>query len=893
MIRSLFAHGCHIIYTSQLTIYDVDTDTTLKSTHSKLFESMARKRARSHSDDHQSDPKEALAGTDNVELGEKRTISQEKDSQYNSYARHRERLEVRERILTSSLQQVTDDITRTQDKLVNMIDQRESAETRLLELQQAQRRLETTIARQEALTIKLEAAHCRTMDLFHDVQNVHVDEGAEGLSVVTNSPEVIDTEDVNNSVLDSEQSDMITRSLESDSSSESLRAFLSDWRADGTTIHSLGVGLDSALDFLRFVQTVSSEVLACTSEPAALRRSFIRNTCLDALCVIRHDRDSATADDDALSSIDVCPYELDGDCLDSYCTFLHFSTSRRDVERELLPLPSISLQGKEEAETKRDVVGPKSPDLVVSPNVSHVDIDDEDYIGLPESKNDLEDQNDATRYYDTSTASMPESEGVSDCFATFFSGSLSQLSLHDVLSGTGWDFSASVLSIPKPTDDNVVDLLIDVTWGICLASLAGRFDLARTLLTMTSSDPLYHHSTQAQRRLADGVFSLLGDLVEKSFSFNNSMSQDPFEPALLLQQAALVIVEFLQSTTHFVGDSAALSSWKNLETALSSTTRSQRTDEIHIPASEASSHAALDKLVGDQMVSLRAFHGATTSASLHDLVECTIPDCIKKMWYCMNTTQTQGYSFKRQVFHEAFVFSGAIKCCISVVVSTNLSRKGNVELCQVYQKIVEAMKQYFGAIAPHTALHMALVPIVASCVALGCALKLYAVTQGLITHSFDAIPVSRFSDILWSQLFQLRATFPSQLEDNRVSEQAVNQRLASICESARVRLRYLTLPGDWNVLNPSSVHSSDALTFIRTVRLQTSSILHCTLNLQRTGSCMEADSLKEGVCPTLLPMSIMDAGDRLSAIQLNKCQIHALPRTFGSSFGRLKVRSLE
>jgi hypothetical protein len=291
---------------------------------------------------------------------------------------------------------------------------------------------------------------------------------------------------------------------------------------------------------------------------------------------------------------------------------------------------------------------------------------------------------------------------------------------------------------------------------------------------------------------------------------------------------------------------------------------------------------------------------------------------------CLRATIMMGHiilgsleAFVRQVPNGEDQFDSSTSAALNIVDTT------------IYKILVE----WSDLVADVPMLEMLLSPLYAASISTAVFLRHYSKAQhrlesllGEARESKHGIPktklvsFSKFSELLWSQLVQLRFSLSSSPDtpagkkkkkdswDMKPSQIQDCNQLASCIESRHVALHHVCLEGDWNLITAMNhrpllkkdqelQHFQDWRSSI--VRLQQVifgqtkdeelDLAHCPFVHRQdkaNGRIAASDLLR-----STLPRSILLAGHSLKSLNLEGCSLSRLPIAFGLYFPALLVRS--
>lgn len=216
---------------------------------------------------------------------------------------------------------------------------------------------------------------------------------------------------------------------------------------------------------------------------------------------------------------------------------------------------------------------------------------------------------------------------------------------------------------------------------------------------------------------------------------------------------------------------------------------------------------------------------------------------------------------------------------------------------------------------------LCLAPLNALSVAMAATLRRYGKAQRRLEAALNAVLAKRrsalcggylvYSELLWSQMIQLRSSLPllpDSTESKRLASltadtKSEHRSIASTAYAFGIQPSHLTLCGDWNMIKVFDLNSRKYAALVH-VRKYTFSLLESLFSTQRhhVGSSLFCNlwhlaltetSMAKRVpsSPSLaFPRSTLLVGRELSVIVANNCDLKQLPVTFGKCLPNLKVQ---
>lgn len=182
---------------------------------------------------------------------------------------------------------------------------------------------------------------------------------------------------------------------------------------------------------------------------------------------------------------------------------------------------------------------------------------------------------------------------------------------------------------------------------------------------------------------------------------------------------------------------------------------------------------------------------------------------------------------------------------------------------------------------------------------------------GNIYHDDKIISLARYSELLWSQLIQLRMSLPeldSQLSiesgnsNSRITHANNTSTVSTLCNKIGrlgIRLHHVAPFGDWLLTHAADRESvvteqqdCAILTLMRAVTGTSTSVSGSGFNnvlrlpIERCRTFASCSSLSP------LPFLFLHIGQSLTSLDLSKCSLFCLPLTFGCCFPKMKYLNL-
>jgi hypothetical protein len=325
-----------------------------------------------------------------------------------------------------------------------------------------------------------------------------------------------------------------------------------------------------------------------------------------------------------------------------------------------------------------------------------------------------------------------------------------------------------------------------------------------------------------------------------------------------------------------------------------------------------------------------------TAASEISSIRSLIDDVVQPSWlackeWLRNHTVEERTSslLLKTILLMGYILLGALEKAAGLIPSDDLVAELKAELTELYSTI----DRILSALRRETRLlpwvDLILSPLFAANVSLACTIQLYEKAQNrlesLVYRGVDSaddatsalldVHFASFSDLLWSQLIQLRSSLPvfsrsdgETTVNNRPSvvgwklsadTNKSHEKLAARIIGKGLCLHYVCLDNDWNVLRALNedgglAHSTDS-DLLQTCAAMVESVStgsHRTdlvVILSRKRMSLLAAHGQPSLVRSAFPRSLLLAGSRFATLQLNGCGLECLPHHFGTYFPNLSV----
>lgn len=491
---------------------------------------------------------------------------------------------------------------------------------------------------------------------------------------------------------------------------------------------------------------------------------------------------------------------------------------------------------------------------------------------------------------------------------------------------------------------------------ICrIAIHAGRFDITRSLLEVSSKVDV----DVIHQNVYEKVIEQLARLEQAAFSYD-AQSFSFFQTSFCVQASLVVLSEFVR-TVENAKQNLGLEKWKqyvaSLQDVAMDCTDAFMTSLLADEAPAASSDELVEEVLKIVLntVDNKKKYGETENAlfkfqdmeneirwaqrsfnadsspslkSLHQIDDQILKSCWSlvsksihvsrnksqedRLWGCLNAIILMAYA----ILGSLERFAAEVNCGEDELSNPSLT----AALTTVDATIHRILKGISNQLDDVPMVDLLLSPLLSASVTTSTFLRQYATSQHRLETTLSLSPdtpkglsLTRFSEMLWSQLLHLRMCLPTEsLPANtktkyewELSQEVKNdnKRLLDRLETLGIRLHRITLEGDWNLVCTMG-HSRS-----RSKRRLPENLSHIILrSIFRANSQEEEEncSVQMGKVnlvhrsargrnhfPSIstLPRSILLAGHSMKNLCLEECNLLCLPSSFGLYFPNLKVRT--
>ena len=751
-----------------------------------------------------------------------------------------------------------------------------------------------------------------------------------------------------------------------------LRLF---WEAEKPTYSRIGAFvpcLGSGILISSVLSIVASEVVLTDSlnnDGWQHRRQCMWNTCLDVRMILSSPATSSPKTEEGGSqekpmidpNIQLCPYELSGECQDEFCAYQHLKERPfgRILPRELLPLPrlvfSTNLQSEDAASAS--VAGPSTELNKSTPIESAIRgassmkeqrnelTDAADYLELPGT--DAHDElpfsfghstfSERPRDGKQQASTEPHSTGWFS-HAKLAQSLTSQSSVVAILENMGFSFDEETNVIDSEKIDKRFIFQESFEWMdltvncFCVMLHAGRFDISQALLkycrTLCRKWGLEDERVSVVEKIFLPLIQSLDSLESRMFAYESHGSKDTFGHPLEAQFLATVLCFFLfRSRECRVKDIDSLAATlRSIVTVIN--------DNIEVPE-ESTGHVvgvivetvktALKNLVeqeglqNDQSFSslLRAIDKGREIRRIVAKMDFTcvgegvLLQCMRLFGGLMESASEKASMLLGGTWIVGNVLLGSIESAAGQI-SIDCEIDGRqTELTDLYLVVDRTLHELQKYSLNFPTVVLLLSPLYAANIALATTLRLYNRAHHKLVSLLSPnskVALSRFSELLWSQLVQLEALLPTRT--NSLAGKEADQRkppdlspetrqryelLVNHIVACGVHAHHVTLANDWNLANILSEDDSDIvfesclnITDVLPGSPGASSLTEFVLEDHK----LSRRQTRGAPLPiySKIPQSLLLVGSSLSRLTLSKVGLDKLPYHFGSFFNRLEVK---
>lgn len=680
-------------------------------------------------------------------------------------------------------------------------------------------------------------------------------------------------------------------------------------------------------------------------------------------------------------NVALCPYEISGSCADPDCVYQHLvqRESGALLPRELLPLPRHRRSHSKASRGTNSQPG-QTVARFASGDEKKVE-DKSDFIALPPP---VEEDWISDRSFDPSLLKtrggfwwmeegraadlrkLPKDTPISEVLTIMGLRFFKSRSKQSVLSSLSAD---GIPPLSFGGTCKAVGMLIDC---VRLALHSGRFDICRSLQqpSMINVGWLLDQTSSSEKEsgnlLHQIVFlcrEMIDEAIKSSYAFN-SKETSPARAAIDTQVILAVFYYFMQHLDSFFenGDvserTSALQKWleimkkidKGALFALPGNFPSDTTfddvlkkvcsvDAVDDTATEFSDPRfdSISNFVDGVQASLYLKGFVSESKSTRDLVDRILYpslDAARKLFHSSLAEEKAGASaelaLSKGITVIAYVVLGAVEWMAGQIRGDSIDSL-HAELCQVCHVVDKILMEIRSYGAPILMLDLLLSPVFASNISLAVTSKVYdralrRLEGLLIDYDDDAnLNAMQYSELLWSQLAQLRASLPDRVLDSSDADSLLislnlpttivdsHEFLASYVSQLEVCPHHFSLANDWNIvaaliksktskernkrrkkvrnrdpirndmlrkeclrlMTPSSTHALQRVNFLKKQPLQLNRFHGAPLEIRPA-----------------IPHSILLTGSTTLELNLSLTSIRRLPHHFGNYFPNLKTLRL-
>ena len=801
------------------------------------------------------------------------------------------RLEEEIAILESSLRTITKrkhKVTREHDVALRSIHNKEK---RLSVLVDEQNQLRETLERQKRLQkdleLLLERSQHQLRRLVSPDENLSLDEITELANRVDMDEDDSVSEEgsfpcsetANESKSDSEKEAEVT--------AERLQAFWVSKKSMSDRVGSFIPFLRSREHVLSILKTSVEQVLAVDADDNGwqYRRQSQWNSCLDVRLMILSaecegektvQRKTGYRTDGIDPAIQLCPYELAGECLDDNCAYQHLQHRRYGslIPRELLPLPNLCLAVNESAEQDRDddsssslgTAESLSGDKAGENNTAENFASNEDFISLPSlhlKKGGYQETQLLFRGGIDDLLTAKKAAYKSGSFLWLAESSLRELpdrrlSADLLLQRDGALLFASS-DVPKDNSEGFAVLARLISY-ICFASHAGRYDVTSKLFLLADNLCEGWKTHGNAGNMSSSIVELMREMENQSFAYDSTEGSHIFHQCFEIQIVGAVLVcilDDLSSSQVDMEPERCQDAWSKFLLALhgSVVRNGKRPDSagkvldfLKYDAFVWKKETTLDEELNSQSLSkmlhlfLDDFKTARETRghmsgllSLPFLIDQVLPRSLQLFQDLVKSGLEAERKPTRVVFKRVSILSevifGSIENAASrICVDENVEQHKSdcLALFVTIDRILKAVQKEAPLFPP---LELILSPLFAANCALASTIKLYdrahQKLQSLLSFDYVGSPspsLCNLSELLWSQLIQLYSSLPKRSEVSPGVPQRrrilsseirdVHDLISSEVGARGVFPHHVSLSNDWHLVDYLSQQNDDA--FCRT-----------------------------------------------------------------------------
>ena len=602
------------------------------------------------------------------------------------------------------------------------------------------------------------------------------------------------------------------------------------------------------------------------------RRQSMWNTCLDARMLVDQSIDLRSdygADDADVTgrerhidlNVQLCPYELSGECHDEACAYQHLQERHgsRLLPREFLPLPRQLLRSTARSSGFLDSLGSSTADRKKATARDHeTGMDPEtpmnskeeiksdgwdenlDYVSLPILDSPAKDNGYEAR---ATVAAFEEKSISAESFAGTWLTRKVSASVSSLVERDGFilDEADGTLKLAKTEGMSCIYRVVSC---FCFLLHAGRYDLTRSLMSLVVSHRKETRFTRSKAGIASKLSLPLLQILEtmQEQSFAEDATGGLFIGSFELQSRGVVLSLFFQhlrSPDCKLDLFRALSTLLDIKNAFHHASGAQRDQSAHgeletkdlkstIVAMErrgSSDEAGADvfqdivQFLLNAIVRGRELRKSVAHAtSIRLVISDVLPLCMNLLMgnnSKLTVDRDKWSASLAGIFTVSNALLGAIQC---VATRINLDSKIGAErseCLEVYTAVDKILQLFSDVVSDCPSLELIITPLHAAHVSLASTMRMYdKAQQGLeallaSNEDNDMPSLSALSELLWSQLIQLESSLPRRCDDsNRETTRSFDippetlrrhEVIADNVVAREVHPHHVTLENDWNL----------------------------------------------------------------------------------------------
>ena len=806
-----------------------------------------------------------------------------------------------------------------------------------------------------------------------DGMEIQIDQKATGLEQLDSTPLQAIEEGKASAAGDVEEHHSIKIYVKPVEELESLKLF---WRVRVPFTKCLA----GFIPCLRSPDLMTSLMESCALETLAVdaldssarhRMESLWNTCLDGGLLSRTEptSQSVSGQTEAIARFDrtvqLCPYELNGECADHACPYQHLQDRPQGkvLPRELLPLPGFYRSVKKSISQLPHESMQRKDNVTLAPCVNHLCTEaaeadmynfdgQDDFVALPESTDD-DCVNEGTVFHGKDEIQEAENIVIPE-------HADSQISLTELLASRGCKFQDKAKTVIVLGESHYHQHILHglefvkcvIDW--CrLAVHAGRFDLASSFvgddeaqnqsslmgsfLEIWCDDSVRQDALAQVKDLCRVVLETVNEAHKKAFAYDTAGPQSnvfdvAFTTQVVFKVCSLFIEDFRRNLKNLLPSDSRLhgaiscgkANARKLklmleESEVGDTSSSSNTLNLgHAGFSQGFSTKPWDSTldpVSDFRQWKARYMGATgiSSGESFDRIEAHFNEELERLSVNMQSDPLAHVNF---TIRYGYILTGKL---IDVVTEILGGREefGSQEvkrLCMHAQSFIAKLHD------TSKELDTLLAPLLAATLSLLAMTRNYRLVHSVLarmlvrscppeTSESEKGAVFHLSEFLWSQLFQLRLSFPTAEfgrsdPSHRITELSNAARkeiefLTKTISLLEVHLNHVVVPNDWNLVhflstNLGPTHNCTVDGDLSANPLQLMALSQamqrrnqdekCELSLRGVSMCLRSTYGQPSSHLSAFPLVLLSTGPMLTVLNLGACRLRRLPLHFGRFF---------